>query len=161
MKQYKCLIVDDLLTTKTILDDYLNQLSFFQKTQSCNSIPEAIPLINQTRFDLIFLNMQQPGSSELTLFQTFVQDTPIISTTACTSSAIHCTGLNIIDCVLRPYNFPRFTRAINRALDVQSIAEQAGESKSELRIFWENLTADRKRDLGLLFSRIAFHENTL
>jgi len=158
MKQYQCLIIDDSMPAITTLKEYLNQLSFFVEPQVCSSVAEAVSLLTHTSFDLILLNMRLPSQLEMLLLQAFARPIPIITTTAYNSFAIACYKLNIVDCILKPYTFPRFTRAVNRALDIQSRVDKSPKMKDELRVFWENLTADHKRDLSLLFNCAALRE---
>ena len=119
MKNYRCLIVDDSPPSATGLQTYLSQLPFFLPAPVCPSPAHALAQLQKETFDLIFLDMPFPDPSAIRLLQATPKLLPIVVTSELTNFAADCYDLNITDYLLKPYSFPRFLRAINRALAVQ------------------------------------------
>ena len=119
MKIYQCLIVDDTLSSTISLKESLSQLPFFTEPQVCSRIEEATALIHQNSFDLIFLDVKLPDPAGMVLLKTVTRHTPVIISTDDDGFAVDCYDLDVADYLLKPYDFARFTRAINRALNVK------------------------------------------
>jgi len=130
MKNYRYLIVEDSPQAVAILQDYLGRLPFFMPAHVCSTVGEAMILINQYAFDLIFLDMELPDQSGLDLLHSFPTRMPVIVTSAHDNFAVDCYDLNVADYLRKPFSIQRFMRSINRALDVQfslnRFAEQEG-----------------------------------
>jgi DNA-binding LytR/AlgR family response regulator len=111
-----------------LLQDYLARLPFFQAPTVCKTAQEALMLMQQQAFDLVFLDMRLPDQTGVELLRSFPKALPIIATTAYADYAVDSYDLNVIDYLLKPFSFQRFTRALNRALGIRlatnSLVEQ-------------------------------------
>ncbi|GAB3913262.1 LytTR family DNA-binding domain-containing protein [Larkinella knui] len=119
MNLQKCLIVDDSAKAGTELRDYITRLPFFLPPDVCTSITEALGLLRQKSYTLVCLNVHQTGLAGLDLIRSFVKQVPVIVTSAYAEFAVDSFDLGIVDYLLKPFTFLRFTRAVNRALSVQ------------------------------------------
>ncbi|MGA0557467.1 LytR/AlgR family response regulator transcription factor [Larkinella sp. VNQ87] len=128
MKSRQCLIVDDSESSVILLQEYLSRLPFFMPPQVCGTVADAMILLQQQYFDLIFLDINLPDHIGLDLLRSFPKPLPVIVTSAHTEYAVDSFDLNVKDYLLKPFTFNRFTRALNRALGVQvtpnSLAEE-------------------------------------
>jgi len=116
MKIQKSLIIEDNLEYKEILEEYISRLPFFAAPDVCTSAEHAIRLLSQTSYDIIFLDIALPGLSGIEFLKTFQQKLPVVITTSHLDFALESFDLDIIDYLIKPITYPRFVRAVNRAL---------------------------------------------
>ncbi|MGM9506444.1 LytR/AlgR family response regulator transcription factor [Larkinella sp. GY13] len=119
MNLQKCLIVDDSAKAGTELRDYITQLPFFLPPDVCHSVTEALGLLRQKSYNLVCLDMHRPGLNGFDLIGSFSKHVPVIVTSTNAEYAVDSFDLGIVDYVLKPFTFLRFTRAVNRALSVR------------------------------------------
>lgn len=119
MKYRQSLIVDDSESAVGIVQEYLTRLPYFMPPQVCTTVRDAISILQQQQFDLIFLDIHLPDQSGIELIRSFPRPLPVIITSAHSEFAAESYDLNVSDYLLKPFSFGRFTRAINRALGVQ------------------------------------------
>ena len=127
MKQRQCLIIEDSDPDVMLLQEYLTRLPFFQPAQVCRTVAEAIVLMQEVSFDLIFLDMRLPDQTGIDFIRSVPRRVPIIVTTAYADFAVEAFDLDVADYLLKPYTFQRFTRALNRALSVQFVPNSLAE----------------------------------
>lgn len=87
--------------------------------QVCGTVEEAMTLLQQHPFSLIFLDINLPDQSGLDLLRFFPKMPSVIVTSTQANHAADSYDLNVSDYLMKPFSFSRFTRAVNRALGVQ------------------------------------------
>ncbi|PSR51912.1 DNA-binding response regulator [Adhaeribacter arboris] len=100
----RAIIVDDELHCVELLQWQLNK--YFPQVQvlaSCNSGKEAIPLINERRPDLVFLDIEMPQMNGFEMLQSLPRiDFDIVFTTAYDQFAIRAIKFSALDYLLKP-----------------------------------------------------------
>ncbi|MFC5409230.1 LytR/AlgR family response regulator transcription factor [Larkinella bovis] len=119
MKSRQCLIVDDSDSSVAILQEYIARLPFFMPPQICSSAREAMALLHQHHFNLVFLDISLPDQTGLDLLRSIPHPLSVIITSAYSEYAVDSYDLNVADYLLKPFSFVRFTKAVGRALGVQ------------------------------------------
>ena len=66
-KTVNCIIVDDEPVAREILENYLGKISTLTLVASCKNALEAFRIINTQAVDLIFLDINMPDISGLSL----------------------------------------------------------------------------------------------
>ena len=59
-KTYNCILVDDEITARDILESHLQKVSTINVLASCKNAIEAFAVINTKKVDLIFLDINMP-----------------------------------------------------------------------------------------------------
>jgi len=128
MNAKKCLIIEDEPQYQHLLEEYISRLPFFASPEVCSTAESALLLLSKNSFDVIFLDIELPGISGIELLQSFTERYPVIITSSHIGFAVESFDLNVIDYLVKPYSFARFTRAVNRAFLVDKPpAEQSNE----------------------------------
>ena len=80
---------------------------------------EAINLINRTKPDLLFLDVQMPGGDGFEVLARMDKAAApvVVFVTAYDEHALHAFEVNAVDYLLKPYDDARFTAALQRAKD--------------------------------------------
>lgn len=134
----KFIIVDDETASHDVIKDYANNLPFLSHQKSCYNAFEAIEYLNKNSVDLIFLDINMPKLSGLNFLKTLSHPPRVIITSAYKEFALEGYELNIDDYLLKPFNFSRFVKAINKIQESTfptSKTIQVAEHSNETKIF--------------------------
>lgn len=134
----KYIIVDDETASHDIIRDYANNLSHLTFKKSCYNAFEAIEYLNNNSVDLIFLDINMPKLSGFEFLKTLANPPKIIITTAYKEYALEGYELNIEDYLLKPFNFLRFVKAVNKAYEASGVVSkpiQDSNSSDNSKIF--------------------------
>lgn len=110
-----CLIVDDEPLAQEILIDHVNRIPFLRLAGVAYNVMEAAELIEQTRPNIILLDINLPQINGLDWIETFdLQEINVIVTTANPNYTHNNTHPNVIDYLPKPIRFEQFAKAVNR-----------------------------------------------
>lgn len=139
----RCIIVDDEPLARRLLQNFVQKTAQLELIASCSSSTEAEAQLQQDGVDLIFLDVQMPGTTGLEWLRTLERAPLIVLATAFPEYAVEGFALQVTDYLLKPFSYDRFLQAVNKAaylLDLERKNTQA-ESKVGRRLL---VKADRK-----------------
>jgi DNA-binding LytR/AlgR family response regulator len=110
----RCLIVDDEELGRMLIENYVQRLGLTIVAQ-CRNPLEAMQIMQTKEIDLIFLDIQMPEMSGLQFIKSLTYKPLIILTTAYPEHALESYTLDVVDYLLKPIRFERFTLAVNKA----------------------------------------------
>ena len=111
----RCLLIDDEPIALDILTVYVRQMPVLELADRCQSAVEAFGVLQTQRVDLLFLDIQMPQLSGLSLLRTLPHPPKTIITSAHREYALDGYELNVVDYLLKPIAFERFVRAVGKA----------------------------------------------
>lgn len=114
MTNIRCFIVDDEPIAVGIIDNYLQRLDGFQVEGTFTNPIKAFEALQQTRVDLLFLDIQMPELTGLELLSTLRHRPEVVFTTAYRDFAPEGFDLDAVDYLLKPVSFERFLKAIDK-----------------------------------------------
>ena len=117
---YKCLIIDDEPIAIRVIKNHLNAFADFEVIAECNNALEAMPVLQREKVDLMFCDIQMPQISGVDFVRSLLHPPHVIFTTAYRDYAIDAFELNVVDYLLKPISFERFTKAINHFLELET-----------------------------------------
>lgn len=120
MKTLKCIIADDEPIARQILENYVADIPYLSLVASCANAFEVMEVLQQDTVDILFLDINMPKLSGLSLLKTILQKPNIIITTAYPEYAVEGFELSVTDYLLKPFSFERFLKAISK---VQQLAQ--------------------------------------
>lgn len=121
VKLVNCIIVDDEPIAREILEGYLEKIESMHVVASCKNAMEAFEAINKHPVDLIFLDINMPDISGLSLAKSITRNIKVIFTTAYRDYAVEGFNLKAVDYLLKPISFERLLQAINKYFE-ESVA---------------------------------------
>lgn len=124
-----CLIVDDEPLALNLLESYITRTPFLSLVEKCSGGTQALEVLRRRKIDLVFMDIQMPDLNGLELSK-LVSDSLIIFTTAFEQYAIEGYKVDAIDYLLKPFGYPDFLRAADKA--AKRIAERAVNDSSHL-----------------------------
>lgn len=112
----KTIIVDDEPKAITLLESYLQYFPEIELVGSFRNGMKAISFLNTHTVDLIFLDINMPHISGLSVARIVEPNAKVIFTTAYAEHALESYDLDAVDYLLKPITLERFTRAIRKVL---------------------------------------------
>ena len=112
-----CIGVDDEKLALDLLADNIRQVPFLRLTQTFRNVHEAMAYLQSNKVDLVFLDVQMPGLSGITLANNLKGKTPVILLTAYDTYAVEAYGLDVLDYLLKPVSFDRFLQSCFKAYE--------------------------------------------
>lgn len=118
----RCVIIEDEPMARKLLLDYCSRVSEIEVLKEFTNGLDALPYLNSNPIDLLFIDIKMPGITGVDLVKTLQHKPKIIFTTAFAEYAVDGFELDATDYLLKPFNFPRFIKAVNKVLAQQPVA---------------------------------------
>ena len=115
-EKYNVIIVDDEYLAQKLLQDYVSKVETLQLVATCSNAFEAMEALKNNPVDIMLLDIQMPDLTGLELVKSLEKKPAVIFTTAYSEYAVDAFNLAVSDYLLKPFNFPRFFQAINKAI---------------------------------------------
>jgi two-component system, LytTR family, response regulator len=126
MSKLTCIIVEDEPLARQILEGYISRVSFIELKGSFEDAIDAMDYVRDHHIDLMFLDIHLPEIKGLTFLKTLTNPPAVIITTAYHEYALEGYELNVVDYLLKPFEFERFLTAVNKVK--KQSAELSGEN---------------------------------
>lgn len=112
----KAIIVDDEPKAISLLQQYLEHFPDIQVAGSFRNGLKALSFLNSERVDIIFLDVNMPHISGMSIAKLIDQQIRIVFTTAYAEYAVESYELAAVDYLLKPITLERFTQAVQKIL---------------------------------------------
>ena len=122
-KTIKCLVVDDEPPAREIIRRYIEEVPLLELVGECSNAIQALTTLQQTRVDLLFLDIRMPQLNGNDFLKTIKHPPKVIFTTAYTDYAIEGYELDVIDYLLKPIHFDRFIKAVSKTFPLTPMQE--------------------------------------
>ncbi|MCE7997089.1 MAG: response regulator transcription factor [Roseivirga sp.] len=119
MKQINCIVVDDEPIAREIIETHLNRLDYVSVDGSYEDAISALNRIEQGGIDLVFLDINMPDISGLSLTSMLGDKVKVIFTTAHREYALEGFDLNAVDYLLKPVTLERLIKAVAKFQELQ------------------------------------------
>ncbi len=119
----KCVITDDEPLARKGLREYIEKIDILELQGECKNVIELNNLMQHTKVDLLFLDIEMPYLSGLDFLANLESPPLTIITSAYEKYALKSYEFHVSDYLLKPFSFARFMKAIH---NIQSIMEKAG-----------------------------------
>lgn len=124
MMNIPCLIVDDEPLARGVLEKYVADCPMLTLVGSCSNAFEAITAINEKEIELMFLDINMPKLSGISLAKTMADPPEIIFTTAYPEFAVEGFELDAADYLVKPISFERFLKAVDKVIGRYQVRSQ-------------------------------------
>lgn len=131
----KAIIVDDEPRAIELLRSYLQYFPEVEVAGTFRNAVKALDFLHGNPVDLVFLDIQMPHLSGLSLSKAIDPSVRVIFTTAYAEYAVESYEVEALDYLLKPISLARFTRAMARVLSPAAPAQEAIPVKSGARIY--------------------------
>lgn len=128
---YRILVVDDEAPAREKIGRFLDQLDQDVQVRFATNAKQAIAFLEEAVFDLMFLDIQMPQMNAFEMLERLNRKTlpAIIFSTAFDRYALQAFDVHAVDYLLKPYDFERFAKAIQRVIKAK---EQEPDSANRI-----------------------------
>ena len=123
-----CVAIDDEPIALEVLEEYISKTPSLELLKTFTDGFKAIDFIKENKVQLIFLDIQMPQITGIQLLKSLPDPPLVIFTTAYSNYAIEGFNLNAIDFLLKPFEYDRFLKAVNKASEYISYRDRAAEA---------------------------------
>jgi DNA-binding LytR/AlgR family response regulator len=109
--------VEDEALAQHVIQSHLQKSGQFELLATCNNALEATEILANHEVDLIFLDIQLPGMTGLNFLRSLPDPPLVVLTTAYAEYALESYEFNVIDYLLKPISFERFSKAVNKIVE--------------------------------------------
>ena len=110
----KCLIIDDEPLAINVVENYLEQINDIELVDTFNNAIDGLNFLKNNTVDVIFLDINMPILDGLGFIKSLENPPLLIITTAYQEFAIESYELDVLDYLVKPIEFPRFLKALNK-----------------------------------------------
>ncbi|MFY0713243.1 response regulator transcription factor [Seonamhaeicola sp. NFXS20] len=110
----KCLIIDDEPLAINVIKNYLEKIENFEIVTTFTNAIDSLNYLKTETVDVIFLDINMPVLDGLNFIKSLENPPLIIITTAYEDFALETYELDVLDYLVKPIEFPRFMKALNK-----------------------------------------------
>jgi DNA-binding LytR/AlgR family response regulator len=115
LRKIDCLIVEDEPLARNLMVEYVIKVPYLNLVDACPNAMKAMEALKKHPADLIFLDIQMPEITGITLLKILPNKPMVIFTTAYSEYALEGYELDVVDYLLKPVSFERFLKAAEKA----------------------------------------------
>ena len=109
-----CVIVEDEPLARNLMVEYVQKVPTLNLIEACSSPLAAIEVLRKNSVDLLFLDVQMPELTGISLLKVLQKRPLVVLTTAYSEYALEGYELDVADYLLKPITFERFLRAVDK-----------------------------------------------
>ena len=156
MSKIKCIIIEDEPLAVKVLSDYILQVPFLELQGTFKDAILATDYLRHNNTDLIFLDIHLPKLKGMAFLKTLTNPPAVIITTAYHQYAVEGFNLNVTDYLLKPFDFERFLKAVNKVKTAEREKPELNENAETKDFIFLNV---QKKKVKILFSEILYIES--
>jgi len=118
MEKMNCLVVDDEVMGRKLIEENVKQIPFLNLVGSCSNAFEAMEVLQKEKVDLIFLDIQMPGILGTSFLSSLAVKPLVIFVTAYANYAVESYNLDAVDYLMKPVSLDRFMLSANKAYHI-------------------------------------------
>ena len=115
-----CLIIDDEPLAIELLSDYVQRTGGLEIAATFTDPIKALHYLRDQTADCIFLDVQMPELNGIQFLKIVGDRIPMVLTTAYEQYALEGYELNVVDYLLKPISFERFSKAVVKVFSSSS-----------------------------------------
>jgi DNA-binding LytR/AlgR family response regulator len=127
----RCIAIDDEPLALDIIRTYVNRFPSLELVAVFDDAISASEFLRQTSIDILFVDIQMPDISGIDLVRSLKEKPIVIFTTAHKKFAYEGFELEALDYLLKPIDFDRFSKAIQKALEYLDYKKTPKDTFSE------------------------------
>lgn len=110
-----CLIIDDEPLAINVIKNYLEPIENFEVINTFSNPIEGLNFLKNNNVDVIFLDINMPVLDGINFIKSLENPPLLIITSAYSQFAIETYELDVLDYLVKPIEFPRLMKALNKA----------------------------------------------
>lgn len=130
-----CVAIDDEPLALVVLQEYISKTPTLELKRSFTDAFAALDYLKRQEVALMFLDIRMPQITGIQLLKSLPKPPLVIFTTAYSNYAVDGFNLDAIDFLLKPFEYDRFLKAVNKASEYLNYKDKPYSSDSNEFIF--------------------------
>jgi len=127
----KCIAIDDEPLALELIKGYCAKIPELSLVQCFEDAISGAEFLNKNVVNLLFLDINMPDITGIELVESLKERPLIILTTAYKNFAFEDFELDALDYLLKPFEFNRFLKAVQKVIDYFNFKSRSGSSETE------------------------------
>lgn len=115
--QYKCLIADDNLLDRDVLEMYISKIESLKIDAICPDGLHAAAALQQQEIDIVFSDIDMPNLTGMELLQSLKKAPVFVFISSYAEYAAESYNMDVIDFIVKPVTLSRLMKAANKAIE--------------------------------------------
>src|ERR1700730_4801776 len=129
--QIRCVAIDDEPLALDVLRQYIQNFPVLKLVQTFDDAISGAEYLRNNAVDLLFIDINMPDVTGIELVRSLKEKPILIFTTAHKKFAVDGFDLDALDYLLKPIQFDRFSKAVNKATEYYQYRRSAKPEGSE------------------------------
>lgn len=131
MTALKCIAIDDEPLALELISSYIDKFPALRLVQTFEDALAAAAFLKNNLIDLLLIDINMPDITGIQLVKSLANKPMVIFTTAYKQFAYEGFELEAVDYLLKPIDFKRFSKAIEKALDYYKYKHSPSDQSAE------------------------------
>jgi DNA-binding LytR/AlgR family response regulator len=129
--QMRCIAIDDEPLSLALIQQYISKFPALRLVQTFDDAISAAEFLRTNAVDLVFADINMPDVNGIDLVRSLVEKPVVIFITAHRKFAVEGFELEALDYLLKPVDFNRFSRAVQRAQEYLRYRRHDAQTQEE------------------------------
>ncbi|MBF4472939.1 MULTISPECIES: LytR/AlgR family response regulator transcription factor [Flavobacterium] len=153
-----CVIIDDEPLAINIIKNHLEHIENFEVINTFRNSIEGLNYLKENSVDVIFLDINMPVLDGINFIKSLENHPLLVITSAYSQFAIETYELDVLDYLVKPIEFPRLMKTVNKINKrLSNIPKIASENSKENPFIFVKI--DKKRMKKILLNEILVIES--
>ncbi len=112
----QCIIIDDEPLAVNVIKNFVGQIKDLELIKTFNNAIDSLEFMQTNSVDLLFLDINMPIIDGFSFLNSLPFKPLVIITTAHQEYAVQSYEMEVLDYLIKPIPFPRFLKAVNKAI---------------------------------------------
>jgi len=144
-----CIIIDDEPLAIKVIKNYVEQIKELSLQATFTNAVDSMHYLQENNVDLLFLDINMPLLDGYSFLESLPHKPNVIITTAHEEYAVKGYELEVLDFLIKPIPFPRFLKAVNKALKLKNESQNITKQNSETEHIFVKVDKKRMRKIYL------------
>jgi len=126
-----CVIIEDEPLARNLITEYVKKVPSLNLLNAFSNPLEALEAIRTLPVDVLFLDVQMPEITGITLLKVLKKRPLVVLTTAYSEYALEGYELDVADYLLKPITFERFLKSVDKIMQRLEADPKPGITTSE------------------------------
>jgi DNA-binding LytR/AlgR family response regulator len=129
--QMRCIAIDDEPLSLALIQQYISKFPALRLVQTFDDAISAAEFLRTNAVDLVFADINMPDINGIDLVRSLVEKPVVIFITAHRKFAVEGFELEALDYLLKPVDFNRFSRTVQRAQEYLRYRRHDAQTQEE------------------------------
>ncbi|MGB0870670.1 MAG: LytR/AlgR family response regulator transcription factor [Flavobacteriales bacterium] len=154
MNKIKCIVIDDELQARTLIEIYINKIDILECVHLFDSPKHVDQFIDENQIDLVITDISMPNELGTDFARRVTNKCKVVFTTAFMNYALEAFDIQVLDYLVKPITFSRFEKAMEKAIKqikLDRVNQQFEKTSSDFLFLRKNNTKHKVYHKDILY----------